>query len=267
MLMLHCGAKPVTVEEVNKAPCPEGTKKWTPIPHGVFLDLVKASVKKAGFAIGQEQYGLYDDGSRLFGVVEITGQDYLDGQVQLIMGIRNGNDRKMSAGICAGSKVFVCDNLSFMAYTDKQLGTEPVAMRRYHSGRVMDDIEDSLDEAMSRMLVLKDYQEQFFQTLRTRKLETRGVNDIIIRAAEAENPAIPWGHIQHVKKQWDLQHRKPENEEEAKKWHEEFTEENAWSLYNCFTEVAKGYLGQNTLAASNRSIAMNNFFRSRFGKN
>ncbi len=60
----------------------------------------------------------------------------------------------------------------------------------------------------------------------------------------------------------------PENEEEEARWHEEFHVDNAWSLYNCFTEVAKGYLGQNTMKASDRSIVANGFFRDRFcGKN
>jgi len=266
MFLLHCGAKSATVDEVNKAPCPKGTKSWTPVPHGQFIEMVKDAAGNAGFELGEEQYGLYDDASRLFGVVEIKGQDHFGEQVQLMMGIRNSNDKSMAAGICAGSRVLVCDNLSFLAYTDQSLNGEPVFMKRMHTRYALEGIPPMLEEAMQKMLVLRDYQEKFFEKLATVKLTNRIVNDTIISAAEKF--AIPWGHVQHVKKQWDLQQRLPKDEEEEARWHDEFHVDNAWSLYNCFTEVAKGYLGQNTMMASDRSIVTNGFFRDRFcGKN
>src|SRR5215471_12557913 len=111
-LVLHCGAKPVTAEELKEYRAPPPSGRWYPIAHSRVLEVVKATLKEAGYEIKEEQYGVMrDGGSRFFRTLDL-GTPLVSG-VTLAVGVRNSVDRSFPLGFCAGQRVFTCDNLAF----------------------------------------------------------------------------------------------------------------------------------------------------------
>jgi hypothetical protein len=75
---------------------------------------VYEQLDKSGLQISGKQFALNKDQSRMFGVLSINNGD---GGMEMAIGVRNSINKTLSAGICAGSRVFVCDNLAFAAET------------------------------------------------------------------------------------------------------------------------------------------------------
>jgi hypothetical protein len=111
--MLHCGAFGVERDSLTAVPLPPPTKTWRPVAHNVFVDMVQDKLSDVGFEFGAESHGLYADGSRYFGVVELRNGTKAIKQHALVVGIRNSIDKSIGAGIAFGAQVTVCDNLSF----------------------------------------------------------------------------------------------------------------------------------------------------------
>lgn len=110
-IMLHCGAKPVTREALALAEPPPRTETWVPVKHSLVLDLVAGMLEQSGFAIEKEQLGLTKDEHRFFGTLDLRNE--LVPGIRLAVGLRNSTDMTFPLGFCAGSRTFVCDNLSF----------------------------------------------------------------------------------------------------------------------------------------------------------
>jgi len=114
-LILHCGAFSATRADLETVITPEATSTWLPIPHIEIVDAVLESAAGAGLTVKRELYGLSGRqnspvyGARMFGIV-----DFVDGTSDYgySVGFRNSHDKTMVAGICAGARVFVCDNLA-----------------------------------------------------------------------------------------------------------------------------------------------------------
>lgn len=114
-LMLHCGAFGAARTDLETVVTPEGTPTWTPIPHTEIVDAVLASASDVGLTVTRASYGLSGKkdspvyGARMFGVIDFENgtSDY-----GYSVGFRNSHDKTMVAGICAGARVMVCDNLA-----------------------------------------------------------------------------------------------------------------------------------------------------------
>jgi hypothetical protein len=75
------------------------------------LSTVERTLGDAGFNISKAEHGLSQDNARYFGILTLASQ-ICEG-VSLAVGIRNSHDKTFPIGLCAGSRVFNCDNLSF----------------------------------------------------------------------------------------------------------------------------------------------------------
>ena len=110
-IVLHAGAKPVTREALALVDPPPRTETWVPVKHSLVLDLIAGMLEQSGFAIEKEQLGMTKDGHRFFGTLDLTSE--LVPGSHLAVGLRNSTDMTFPLGFCAGSRTFVCDNLSF----------------------------------------------------------------------------------------------------------------------------------------------------------
>ncbi|WP_425417633.1 DUF932 domain-containing protein [Oricola indica] len=111
-LMLHAGAEPCDYDALRALETPEATDTHVPIPHHRVVDLVKYSLGYFGHEITEENYGVTEDGARFFGLLSLRS---FDGAYEDTVGLRNSHDKKFPIGISFGSRVFVCDNLAFIA--------------------------------------------------------------------------------------------------------------------------------------------------------
>lgn len=111
-LVAHAGTNRVTELEVRAVPRPAFTDSWHPYSHGEVLDAVGSAVSGAGFKVERAEYSLTkgDIADKMFAVWEL---DRADDETRFAIGIRNSVNKTMAVGLCAGQRVFVCDNMVF----------------------------------------------------------------------------------------------------------------------------------------------------------
>ena len=108
-LILHCGAKAATRDQVAAAITPARTRTWVPIPHALLLDDVQGTLERSGLSVVTEALGLTHDGARCFSLLQVANGDNPE-DFGLVVGLRNSYDQTFSAGLVVGASVFVCDN-------------------------------------------------------------------------------------------------------------------------------------------------------------
>lgn len=210
-LYLHCGALSATLDELAAVETPAPTETWEPIAH---IDIVNALLKEAegaGFKITREQYGLSQSGNQMFGVLDFSSgtADY-----SYSVGFRNSHDKTWAAGVAAGHRIFVCDNLV--------LSGEYVEKRKHTVGngfiQMMRDAFAFIPQRLEEM------------TKNLERLKLEGLSDDEARLLvfkTFEMGAITSSRIGQV---WhEYQHPT----------FEEFSEPTKYNLLMAFTEVAK----------------------------
>jgi hypothetical protein len=223
-LILHCGANAATIDAIRAVPTPEATPSWQPIPHGDLYGRVRDTLEGNGLHIVQEAHGLWREGQRYFGLMEVRNGTNAD-DFGLVIGLRNSHDKSFPAALALGSRVFVCDNLAFSG---------EVKLSRKHTTYIWRDLPGLVERAVGRLADLRNLQAKRIDAYKAAALtDERTVHDLVVRSVYAR--ALPGTQIIDVLNEW----RTPR--------HEDFQPRTAWSLFNAFTEVLKGSL---TLLAS-----------------
>lgn len=215
-LMIHAGGETINRAEISNLPVPEATKSHVPIPHDRLISSVERAIASSPYEIVNEGHGVSHEGQRYFGVLELHAE-IMHADYSLTVGIRNSHDKMFPAGITAGSKVFVCDNLCFSG--------EVTTFRR-HTRYILRDLDNRIMQTMGRLGEAERHQSQRIDAYRITDMSDRDVHDFLIRSVDSQ--VIPASKIPKVLTEW----REPS--------HEEFTEDrNAWRLMNAYTEVFK----------------------------
>lgn len=216
-LMLHVGAHQAQRQQVAEIETPLATDTWQPIAHEALVSMTAAALAARGLTVTEEGHGLWKDGQRYFGVLQVqNGQKYDDHG--MLVGLRNSHDKSFPAGLAIGSRVFVCDNQSFSG---------EVVMNRKHSPNILRDLPDLVARAIDRLLSLGKWQEERFNAYKeTPLLEAPKVHDLVIRSLDAG--VIGATRVIKVLEEW----RAPR--------HEDFQPRTMWSLFNAYTEILKG---------------------------
>ena len=214
-LILHCGARLATLDEVARVRTPSPTATWQPIPHASLIRTVEQTLAATKLRIGTVAHSLDAEGNRYFGLMEIMGrsssQDYC-----WVLGLRNSHDKTFPAGIVAGATVFCCDNLSFSG---------EVKFARKHTRFIVRDLPQITERAVGRLMAKWHDQDKRISAYKETDIDDANAHDLVIRATDVgvcSNRLIP-----SVLHEW----RKPR--------HEVFENRNVWSLFNAFTESLK----------------------------
>ncbi len=111
-LVLHTGAEPIEYNELRDLPIPAATQTHVPVPHHRVVDMLVHTLSFYGHEVIEQHHGVTKDGLRYFGLLSLRSPytGYTD-----TVGLRNSHDKSFPIGIAFGAKVFVCDNLSFIA--------------------------------------------------------------------------------------------------------------------------------------------------------
>ena len=240
-LSIH-GSTQVTEEMVRELEAPQATPSWNPISHNVFLDIVFQSMDSVGFKIGQTQYGVSKDGSKLFGTALVPNVEIND-KVGAVLGFRNSTDKSFAAAACFGSSVFVCDNMCFSG---------EVVVKRKHSAYITRDLPPMMIEAISGLSDAADTMRDKYAQYEDIKINDEKANNILVEAAIDD--VISYSAIQNVHKEW------------MEPSHEEFKPRTAWSLHNAFTEVFRQKQEKRVATHSNpfyipaQSLKLNSLF-------
>ena len=215
-LTLHCGADVVSREEVHHVITPRHTETWYPMPHSHLIEEVENQLWHAGFHIRSRTHALSHEGARYFGLIEVYKNYTEHEDYTWIVGIRNSHDKSIPAGVVAGSRVFVCDNLAFNGM---------VKIQRKHTRYAQRDLRPLTKGAIEELDKHLNAQDLRISHYKEKNVTDLRAHDMIVRAVDAG--AITNTQIPDVLEQW----RDPA--------HECFQERNAWSLFNAFTEITK----------------------------
>ncbi len=214
-LYLHRGAREVSLEELQtyKAPPPEG--RWRPIAHARVLTVVTQALADAGYRVERQRLALQKDALQFFGTLDLS--DPVAEGVALAVGVRNSINKTFPLGFCAGSRVFVCDNLAFRS---------ELLVRRKHTTHGERDFVRQIADAVG---MLPSFQEQ--EAARTERMKEAVLSDdqadaLILRGFE--RGIVGSRELPNVLQQW----RNPP--------FEEFRPRTAWALLNAFTGAMKG---------------------------
>lgn len=156
-LVSHVNTDIVTLEQLGLVPVPSETATYMPISHDEMARNIRRigddMLIPKGYVFQTEQYALGRDGQRVFGVFQ-----YANGSpdMGLAIGWRNSYDKSMSAGLCIGAQVFVCDNLAFHG---------DVTILRRHTKNLHEDLMTQLLGALYKStgnyLCLRNMAERF----------------------------------------------------------------------------------------------------------
>lgn len=233
-MTLHCGGFTATEGEIAGIDPPAATKTYCPIPHVELINRVKDLLPRFSLGIEKEKYALANEGQRMFGVISCSPTSaasalhrYLgDMPVQLAIGMRNSYDQSFSATLLAGSRVWLCDNLSMSA---------DVVVKRKHTAKAWDDLDFIVFDMMRQVEALFPQELKLYEEMMGCKLSRVGADHILLEAARKR--AIPFTRLPQV----DELYTKGDAEiaHAQKPFRELFPENTAWRLFNAFTEVYK----------------------------
>ena len=249
-LLLHCGGKHVTRDDLVLAPTPSRTRSWVPVAHHRLIDTVEQTVKRQGFRVTNQAHGLWGDGARYFGLMELANDvaahqlaaddsngfssadhditnpgsanpssaDYSTVDYSLVVGIRNSHDKTFPASLALGSQVLVCDNLSFFG---------EVVIARRHTRFIERDLPGIVATAVGRLTEMRSRQADRITAYKQKQIRDRTVHDVVVQAVDSR--IIPVTQLPLVIKEW----RAPS--------HDAFLEDgrSVWRLFNAFTESFK----------------------------
>ena len=217
-LILHHGAHGVDRSALLRVPTPEPTSTWQPIAHAELLSQVESALPRYGLAKVSEAHGLTHDGARYFGLLEVRGPQHNEEYIQVV-GVRNSHDKRLPAGVAAGSQVVVCSNLMF---------TGEIKVFRKHTSNILRDLPMLIGRAIEQLLARWHDQDRWIARFKNCSLSDRDAHDLTIRALD--RGVICGSQIPKVLSDW----REPQ--------YAAFQRRTLWSWFNSVTEHLKGNL-------------------------
>jgi hypothetical protein len=215
--MLHRGGWSATLADLAAAPVPQATESYVPVPYPRLVEEIKLHVPRFDLRITREEYALAREGQQMFGVLTCANGTP-NAEYALAIGIRSSLDRSLAVGIAAsGVRLFVCDNLAFFG---------EVTAHRKHTANIFRDLPDLIYRMLSQVSSFRERTDAEIATMKVRELTPTVAHHLMVEAIRSN--VLPASRLPKVIEAWE----KPR--------HEEFAPRTAWSLFNAFTEVAKG---------------------------
>lgn len=218
-MLLHCGARQVTLAQVKATATPEFDPegRWHPIPHALLVEETKSALKRVGFEIKKQEYALHRDGQRFFGCFTVVRDDIASNDRIMAVGVRNSHDKSLPAALCIGDSVFVCDNLAFSS--DERIF-------RRHTKNILNDLPHRLTQCVSRIVAHFQDGERRIEAYKAAPLTIKDAAHTVFELVDGGS--LPKQKMFDVLKEFQAPR------------HEEFEGEHVFNLWNAFTEHMKG---------------------------
>jgi hypothetical protein len=219
-LMLHRGAAAIDYDGLRQLETPPATPTHVPIPHFRVVDLLRTTLGMYGHEITDEHHGTTEDGARYFGLLSLrsTYTGYED-----TVALRNSHDRSFPVGIGFGSRVFVCDNLAFIADT---------VIKRKHTANLKRDLPGIIGELIEPLAVHREAQHRTFERYKVTLLTDQQADHAIM--SMYREGIINVHRIPDVLHEW-----------EEPSFDEFKDERSAWRLFNAATFALTGKVVEN----------------------
>lgn len=153
-----------------------------PVPHSVLVDAISAEVERRGYRELRSSFALGKNTTAIFGVIDLEPTGLNSASLGLAvrnanpdrtlsLGFRSSNDRSMAIKMVAGTRVFVCDNLSMMG--------DLIAMKRMHTTGL--DLGEAVASGFDRFLTHSDILESHMVRLQSTSLTDSAARDLAFR--------------------------------------------------------------------------------------
>lgn len=214
-LVVHCGARKVTREELKEIPVPEGTRTHQPLSHYEIVEVLEEALSFRYMKVIRDEYAVSPDGMKMFGVMDLnTG--FEGGNFSI--GLRNSNDKSMRLALTAGMRCFVCDNMAFSG--------DFTPLLHKHTRKL--ELKDVISIAVDRIQRGFDPLEKRIRAMRDFGLTDNDAKLFIYTAfMDKTVRGIPRNLMSVVHEQY------------FDPKYEEFEPRNLWSLSNAFTSAFK----------------------------
>lgn len=215
-LVCHKGGKYVDRAELAYVPCPEPTRTWFPINHSVVANSVVEALGVGGYEVRRDRWALSGPaGEQMFGVLDMACQ--IQGrEITLAVGIRNSVNQTFPLGFCAGSRVFVCDNLAFNA---------ELMVRRRHTVNGMRDFRVNVSRAVGALEGFIYAEQMRVQRWQQATVTFRQRDEVILRSLVSG--VFPKKMLPEIFR------------EQVQPQFAEFNDMSAYGLFNNFTTVMR----------------------------
>lgn len=230
-VLIHAGGLTATAKEVADIVTPKPTNTFTAIDHTGLLKSVKRQLLAVGYTVTNVNHCMARYGQRYFATMGVSPPvtSHVHNDYGMVIGVRNTHDNSYAAGLCIGSRVFVCDNLSFHG--------DCVTVARRHTRHINRDIDGMVAKAIGTVTLYRRGMDTRIEAYKSTPLTHKGAHDLICHGIMAR--AIPATRAVDV---LDLWHGNAESTD-AKGRNVEFpfTDYNLWTLHNAFTETYKKF--------------------------
>jgi len=218
-LVLHCGGYKVGREKLAEVVTPANTKTHFPIAHEWLVQQVEAALNQSGMDVVEQAHALATGGSDYFGMLQVQRRNEPQNKdYSYVVGIRNSNACRWSAGLAVGHQVFVCDNLAFNG---------EIKIARKHTPHIARDLPVLAVRAIGLLSEKWFDNDRRIECYKNREISPIDLHDLTIRALDVG--ALTTINVPRVLKEF----RDPR--------HPEFTQSpNVWRFFNACTEVGKG---------------------------
>jgi len=211
-LVTHCGAREVSREELNLIEAPPPTQTWFPVRHSTVVESVSDLLHAGGFEIQKATHAVSRNGARMFTTLDLTTA--LSVGVTLAVGLRNSCDRSFPLGFCAGSRVFLCDNLAFRA---------DLLVARKHTRFGQDRFREAIAQAVGSLGQFQQVEADRIRRFQSLTLSDERAESLILRSFE--RGLVSYRALPDVIHEW----RQPS--------HDFGSEPSLWRLFNSWTTV------------------------------
>jgi hypothetical protein len=211
-LIVHCGARHVDLDELAKVPAPPATDTWFPLKHIDVLNRVEATLAQSSFFVKRRQLALSRADARFFGTLDLESP--VGRHVTLAVGVRNSVDKSLPIGMVAGSRVFVCDNLSFRS---------EILVVRKHTRNGETRFGEAICKAVQTLEQFRQAEAARIAAMEQLSISNVEAESLMLRAYE--RGIVSHRQLPRIIREW----REPS--------FGEFEDRTLWSLFNGFTAI------------------------------
>jgi len=234
-MMLHCGGKNISFDDLQAVELPPETETYVPIAHsdlalnitGVCGDMLHDYEKvddifavAPGLVADEGGEKVKHDAARFFGLTTYRRKGAPDGEMGLSVGYRNAHDKSMKVGMAIGARVFVCDNMCFSGSV--------ASFSMLHTGNVLERLRDEI------VLGVNKSRNGFMQV----EKDAASMKDVRVNDDNAfKMLGLAFGRDALTSTQLTTAANRWKDDDYMQGFGAERT---AWSLYNAGTEALKG---------------------------
>lgn len=216
-LIVHSDGYKCSLADVRAIKSPKFTDSWAPISHGNLIDMVKERMKNLKITIeGKGEFALAKDGAQMFATFDLRSEERKD--FTLALGLRNSINKSLAAGICCGSKVFVCDNLAF---------SSDIVFGHRHNANIIEALPAIIDSALNKFTDDGKIQEKLFDKMKKIEVPIEVAMSVIEDLSDRKA-------VQKLNRFDILKEFMTPRFEEFKK-----LDRSAWTLMNAFTTYCR----------------------------